>query len=51
MTSSCLFNRGATLSQTLTDSYLRNISENENFSVWSRCRPNDQDRINIIALA
>ena len=33
MTSSCLFNRGTTSSQTVTDCYFRNISENENLLV------------------
>ena len=33
MTLSCLFNRGTTSSQTVTDCYFRNISENENLLV------------------
>jgi len=31
-------------------SSLRSIPENENFSVLSRCRPNDQDRVKISGL-
>jgi len=50
MMSSCLFTRGTIFSQTVTDSSLRSIYENENFSVLSRCRPNDQDRVQISSL-
>jgi len=43
MTSSWLFNRDANFSQTVTESFLHNISENENISVKSRYRPNNRD--------
>jgi len=36
MTSSCLFKRGTTFSQTVTDMFFRNISENENMLVLIR---------------
>ena len=50
MTSSCLFDRGTTFRKRSRINSLRSISENENFSVLSRYRPNDQDRVKIGSL-
>jgi len=46
MTSSCLFNRGATFSQTVTDKVLfAAFPKMRTFQFWSRHRPNDEDRV------
>jgi len=51
MTSSWLFNRGTTFSQTVTDKFLfATFSKMRTFQFWSRCRLNDQDRAKIGSL-
>jgi len=46
MMSSCLFNRGTTFSQTVKDIVLfPTFPKIRSFEFYSRCRPNDQDRV------
>jgi len=46
MTSSCLFNRGTTFSQTVADKvFFATFPKMRTFQFHSRCRPNDPDRV------
>jgi len=51
MTSSCLFNRGTTFSQTVTYKVLfATFPKKGSIQFQSRCRPNSQDRVEISSL-